>query len=113
MSVNRVILVGNVGAKPTVKMAEGSMVATFPLATTEPAQTTANGAVIPALTEWHRLVVWGPTAEFTDRYVDKGCRLYVEGRLRTRVWQDTNALKHSVTEILVEKLEILQRPARQ
>ena len=111
MSVNRVILVGNVGAKPTVKIVDGGMIATFSLATTEPAQTTSSGTVIPERTEWHRLVVWGQKAEITDRYIDKGCRLYVEGKLRTRTWQDNNALKHSVTEILVDKLEILQRPA--
>ena len=110
MSVNRVILVGNVGAKPTVKMVEGGMVATFSLATTEPPQTTSTGAVIPERTEWHRLVVWGQNAEFTDRYIDKGCRLYFEANLRTPTWQDPNSLKHSVTEILVDKLEILQRP---
>lgn len=109
MSVNRVILVGNVGRKPEIRMVDGHTFATISLATTDPAQTTADGNVIPERTEWHRLVLWGAAAEFAEKYVDKGTKLYVEGKLRTRVWQDRNALKHQVTEVVVDSFDILQR----
>lgn len=109
MSVNKVILVGNVGNAPDIRMVEGKTLATISLATTEPAQTTASGGVIPERTEWHSLVLWGRNAEIAEKYINKGSRLYVEGKLRTRFWQDNNAIKRQVTEILVETLDILKR----
>ena len=109
MSVNKVILVGNVGQNPEIRIIEGKTLATLSLATSEPQRTTADGAVIPERTEWHSLVFWGPNAEIVEKYVNKGSRLYVEGKLRTRVWQDRSAIKRQVTEILVDTLDILKR----
>ncbi len=104
MSVNRVILLGNVGGDPQIRYVDSKPVAEFNLATTEPP--TGNR---PELTEWHRIVMWGKHAEFAEKYIRKGTRLYIEGKLRTRMWEDRNALKHRVTEIYVDSFDLLGR----
>ena len=109
MSVNKVILVGNVGRKPEIRYVGQRPVATFPLATTERGQKTADGTEMPERTEWHNLVMWDRAAEIAERYIDKGTKLFVEGKLRTRVWQDANAIKHNITEIIVDNFDILSR----
>jgi len=107
--VNKVILVGNVGRNPEVSFVERRPVATFSLATTERAYRSANGAEIPERTEWHRIVMWDHDAEIAERYITKGTKLYVEGKLRTRQWQDNNAIQRTVTEIYVDFFDILHR----
>ncbi|MDE5648007.1 MAG: single-stranded DNA-binding protein [Muribaculaceae bacterium] len=109
MSVNKVILVGNVGRKPEIRYVGQRPVATFSLATTERGRKTADGTETPDRTEWHNLVMWDHAAEIAERYIDKGTKLFVEGKLRTRVWQDNNAIKHNITEILVDNFDILSR----
>lgn len=111
MSVNKVILVGNVGRKPEVRYIENRPIASFSLATNEPARRTADGREIPQRTEWHEIVMWDAAAETAERYIDRGTKLYVEGKLRTRQWQDRNAITRRVTEILVDSFDILSRPA--
>ena len=108
MSVNKVILVGNVGKNPELRMVEGKAVAPLSLATSERMPESGVEA-----TEWHNLVLWGENAELADRYITKGTKLYVEGKLRTRVWQDKNTIKHYVTEVIVDNLDILSRPVNQ
>lgn len=111
MSVNKVILVGNVGKDPEITyMAKDRPVASFSLATTEKAHRSASGAEIPERTEWHNIIMWGKNAEFAEKYIRKGTKLYVEGKIRTRVWEDRNAIKRNVTEIYVENFDILSRP---
>lgn len=110
MGVNKVILLGNAGADPTVRYIETRPVATFTLATTERAYTSATGAQIPERTEWHRIVMWDGAAETAEKYIRKGTRLYIEGKLRTRVWEDRNTIKRNVTEIIVDTFEILSPP---
>ena len=107
------ILVGNVGQDPEIRYVEQRPVATFSLATTERAYTTASGAQIPERTEWHRIVMWDRAAETAEKYIRKGVKLYIEGKLRTRVWEDRNTIKRNVTEILVDSFDILSRPAGQ
>lgn len=110
MSVNRVILVGNVGSKPEIRYVESRRpIATFSLATNEPARTLPNGRQLPEQTEWHRIVMWDKSAETAERYIDKGTKLYIEGKLHTRQWQDRNAIQRTVTEILVDRFDILSR----
>lgn len=109
MSVNKVILLGNVGQDPTIRYVETRTVATFSLATTERAYTTASGVQMPERTEWHNIVMWGKDAEIAEKYIRKGTKLYVEGKLRTRTWEDRNAIKRTVTEIFVENFDILSR----
>lgn len=110
MSVNKVILLGNVGQDPTVRYVGERQVAEFSLATSERGYTTKAGVQVPERTEWHRLVLWDSNAATAEKYIRKGTRLYVEGKLRTRTWEDRNTIKHTVTEIYVDQLEILSRP---
>ncbi len=105
MAVNKVILLGNVGRDPEIRYVDGKPVASFSLATTERGFTRADGTVVAEKTEWHNIVMWGKNAEFAEKYVRKGTKLYLEGKLRTRIWEDKNALKHKVTEIYVDTLD--------
>ena len=113
MSGNKVILIGNVGQDPEIRYIETRPVASFTLATTERAYTNAAGVQIPERTEWHRIVMWDRAAETAEKYIRKGTKLYIEGRLRTRVWEDRNTIKRSVTEIYVDNFDILSRPSAQ
>ena len=94
-------------------MAENKPIASFSLATTERAYTTAAGVNVPEKTEWHNIVMWGKNAEFADKYIRKGAKLYIEGKIRTRVWEDKNTIKHTVTEIYVDTFDFLGQPNRQ
>ena len=106
MSVNKVILIGNVGADPEMRYPEKDMaVACLSLATSDRQQ---NSSV--ELTEWHRLVIVGEPARFAERYIRKGTRLYVEGKLRYRTYEDKFKIRHKTAEILVQTFEILGRP---
>lgn len=108
--VNKVILVGNVGRNPEVQYVGDRPMAWFSLATTEQSYRTSEGAVIPERTEWHRIVMWGKDADTAERYITKGTKMYIEGKLRTRQWTDRNGIQHSVTEIYADSFDILQRP---
>lgn len=110
--MNKVILSGNVGRDPRMRMADGVPVAEFSLATSE-RRTRRNeqGQIVelPEITEWHNIVMWGRAAEFAEKYIRKGARLLVEGKIRTRTWEDHNAIKRSVTEIYVDTFELLPK----
>ncbi len=108
MSVNKVILIGNVGKDPEVRYLDtGIAVASFPLATTDRAYTLSNGTQVPERTEWHNLVLWRGLAETAEKYVHKGDKLYVEGKIRTRSYDDQSGAKRYVTEIFVDNMEML------
>ncbi len=107
--MNKVILSGFVGADPSIRYVESRPVAELSLATREPAYTTAAGVQIPERTDWHRLVLWDANAEFAEKYIRKGARLLVEGKLRTRTWEDRATQKHTVTEVYVSNLELLPK----
>ena len=108
MSVNRVILIGNVGQDPRVKYFDtGSAVATFPLATTDRGYTLQNGTQIPERTEWHNIVASNRLAEIVDKYVHKGDKLYLEGKIRTRSYSDQSGAMRYITEIYVDNMEML------
>ena len=108
MSVNRVILIGNVGQDPRVKYFDtGSAVATFPLATTDRGYTLQNGTQIPERTEWHNIVVWRGLADVVEKYVHKGDKLYLEGKIRTRSYSDQSGAMRYITEIYVDNMEML------
>ncbi|MCU4163354.1 single-stranded DNA-binding protein [Carboxylicivirga caseinilyticus] len=110
MSVNKVILVGNVGKDPEVRHFENDgAVANFPLATTERGYTTRNGQEIPDRTEWHNIVVWRGLAKVVESYVKKGTQIYIEGKLRTRSYDDKDGNKRYVTEIYADNLQLLGR----
>lgn len=105
--MNKVILLGNVGKDPQMRFVEKRPIASFPLATTEPARRAPNGAEIPERTEWHNIVMTDKFAEFAEKYIRKGRRILVEGTLRTRYWEDRNTIKHTITEIYVISFEML------
>ena len=110
MSINKVILIGNVGRDPEIRYtAPGQAVASFSLATTERGYTAANGTQVPDRTEWHSIVMWGKNAEIAERYIRNGSQLYIEGKLRTRTWEDKNQIKRQVTEIYVDTFDFLGR----
>lgn len=101
MSVNKVILLGNVGQPPKVTYYDGgNCVAQVSFATSEKGYTLQNGTQIPDRTEWHNLVFRNRLAEIVDQYVHKGDKLYVEGKIRTRSYDDQTGAKRYVTEIL-------------
>jgi len=112
MSVNKVILVGNVGKDPEVRYVDqNTPVANFTLATTERGYTTQSGTVVPERTEWHNIVVWRGLAKVVEGYVRKGTSLYIEGKIRSRNWTDQNGATRYITEIYVDELQLLgKRP---
>lgn len=110
MSVNKVILIGNVGKDPDIRYFDnGSAVVNFPLATTERGYTAANGTQIPDRTEWHNVVCWRGLAKVAEQFVKKGTQLFVEGKIRTRTYDDQNGIKRYVIEIYADNLELLGR----
>jgi single stranded DNA-binding protein (ssb) len=112
MSVNKVILLGNVGKDPEVKYLDRNVaVANFPLATTERGYKTANGTEVPERTEWHNIVLWRGLAETAEKYVKKGSQLYIEGKIRTRQWEDQNGNKRYTTEIYADVMQLLGKRA--
>lgn len=105
-SVNKVILIGNLGAKPELKyLPSGQGVCEMRLATTDRWQD-KNGQK-QERTEWHRVVVWGKTAENCAQYLDKGRSVYVEGRLQTRSWDDKDGNKRYSTEVVADRVQFL------
>ena len=105
--VNKVIIVGNLGADPDSKsMPSGNMVANFSVATTESWNDRDTGER-QEKTEWHRVVFFGKLAEIAEQYLDKGSQLYVEGKLQTRKWQDKEGNDRYTTEILGNEMNML------
>lgn len=108
MSLNKVQLIGNVGKDPEVRYLDsGVAVATFTLATTDRAYTLANGTQVPERTEWHNIVLWRGLAETAEKYVHKGDKLYIEGKIRSRSYDDQNGVKRYIVEIFGENMEML------
>jgi single-strand DNA-binding protein len=111
MSLNKAMLIGNVGRDPEVRYLDGqsgnAKVATFTLATTERYRD-RNGETREN-TEWHNIVAWRSTADVVERFVKKGTQLYIEGRIRTRSWDDQNGNKKYTTEIIADTLQLLGR----
>ncbi|MBK7182811.1 MAG: single-stranded DNA-binding protein [Bacteroidetes bacterium] len=106
--VNKVILVGNLGKDPEVRHLEGgAAVANFPLATTETYKD-KNGNRNEQ-TEWHNIVVWRGLAEVAEKYLKKGMTIYIEGKLRTRSWDDKEGHKRYTTEVVGETFTILSK----
>lgn len=104
--VNKVILIGNVGTDPEVRYLDGGVaVANLRLATTE-SYKNKNGEKVDQ-TEWHNIVLWRGLAEIVEKYVKKGMRLYIEGRIRTRSWEDQNGVKRYTTEIYADNMQML------
>lgn len=109
-TVNKVILIGNLGKDPEIRNLEnGSKVANFTLATSEVYLDKSNGEK-KVVTDWHDVVAWRGLAEITEKYLKKGYKVYVEGKLKKRVWQDKEGNNRYTTEIIVTEMTILSRP---
>ena len=106
--MNKVMLIGNVGQEPEVRYVDaGVAVAKLTLATTERGYTLQNGTQVPDRTDWHRIILWKRLAEVVEKYVHKGDKLYIEGRLRCSTYDDKNGIRHNLTEIWAENMEML------
>lgn len=103
--VNKVILIGNVGKDPEIKVLDnGVRVANFPLATTEIYKKDGNRF---EQTEWHNIVLWRGLAEVSEKIVRKGALVYIEGKLRSRTWEDKDKIKRYSVEIVADTLTVL------
>lgn len=109
-SVNKVILIGNVGADPEVRYLDrGVAIANFNLATTERGYVMQNGTQVPDVTEWHSIVLWRNLAEWAQQNLKKSMKVYVEGKLKTRAWEKDGQIRRK-TEVIAENVQILYRP---
>lgn len=110
--INKVVLIGNAGQDPEVRHLEsGIAVANFTLATNETYKD-KNGEKVTQ-TEWHRIVLWRGLAEVAEKYVKKGEQLYIEGRLRTRNWDDKDGNKRYTTEVYADIMKMLGKKSDQ
>lgn len=106
--MNKVMLIGNVGKEPDVRYYDRDQaVASLPLATTERGYTLQNGTQVPDRTEWHNLVFYRSLAKVVEKYVHKGDKLFVEGKIRTRSYTGQKGEKKYITEIYVDNMEML------
>ncbi len=106
--MNKVMLIGNVGQDPQVKyLDQGVCVAQVRIATTERGYTMQNGTQVPERTEWHNCIFWRKQAETVDKYVHKGDKLYVEGKIQSRDWTDRQGISRRSVDIIVENMEML------
>ena len=106
--INRVMLIGNLGKDPEIQYLEGNIaVAKFPLATTETFKD--KGGKLISQTEWHTVTLWRGLAELSQKFLRKGSLVYVEGRLRTRNWEDKDGNKKSATEVVGDNLIMLDK----
>ena len=104
--LNKVILIGNLGAEPELRYTNGgTAVATFSLATSERWKDAAGKT--QESTEWHRIVAWGKLAEICNQYLQKGSRIYLEGKLQTRKWQDREGTERFITEVVARDMKML------
>lgn len=108
-SLNKVMLIGNLGKDPELKTFEGgNMLARFPLATSETYTNKSNEKV--EQTEWHNVSLWGGLAEVADKYLKKGDKVFIEGRIKTRSWDDPKGEKKYFTEIHGDNMTMLGSP---
>ena len=111
-SVNKVILIGNLGADPELRYTSGGTpVATFNIATSE--QWTSKSGEKGERTEWHKIVAWGRLGEICGEYLHKGKQVYIEGRLQTRAWEDREGNKRYTTEIIALTMQMLGPSGRE
>ncbi len=109
-SVNKVILIGNLGKDPEVRHLEGgAAVANFPIATSEVYKDKAGNRV--EHTEWHNIVLWRGLAETAEKYLKKGNQVFIEGRIKTRTWEDKEGNKRYSTEIVADTMTLLGKPS--
>ena len=105
--VNKVILIGNLGKDPEVRYLEsGTAVANFPIATTESYKDRKSGER-KEVTDWHNIVMWRGLAEIAEKYLKKGNKVYIEGKLKTRSWEDKEGNTRYTTEVVADNMTML------
>ena len=105
--VNKVILVGNLGQKPEIRYTKDSKpIASFSIATSESWKDKITGDMVEK-TEWHNVTFFGRIAEVAEQYLDKGSKVFVEGKLQTDKWEDENGNKRSATKIIGNNMQML------
>ena len=106
--MNKIMLIGNVGKEPVIRYYDRDQaIATFSLATTERGYTLPNGTQVPDRTDWHNIVMYRGLAKIVEKYVHKGDKLYVEGRIHYRTYDDQKGIRHYVTEVYADNMELL------
>lgn len=103
--INKVILIGNLGKDPEIITFETAKKATFPLATTEYFKNKAGEKV--EQTEWHNIVCWRGLADIAEKILKKGTQIFIEGKLRTRSWEDKDGNKRYITEVVADNFSVL------
>lgn len=111
-SLNQATIIGYVGDVPKISNTQnGRKVASFAIATTEKGYTSKLGVQYPDRTEWHNIVLWGNLAEIAEKYLRKGSSVFIQGKMRTRSYDDKNGVKRYITEIEGETMQMLDRRA--
>lgn len=106
--LNKAQIIGNLGSDPRIAKAQnGSSIAGFTVATTERGYTTQSGVQIPDKTEWHNVVCFGKLAEVVAKYLHKGSKVYIEGKMRTRSYTGKDGIERKVMEINADNIEML------
>ena len=106
--VNKVILIGHLGNDPEIhNTQQGNMIVNFSIATDESYKDKNTGQIVPK-TEWHRVVMFNRLAEVAQKYLHKGSKIYIEGRLQTRKWQGQDGQDRYTTEIVASEMEMLE-----
>ena len=108
--VNKAILVGNLGKDPEMRYTpNGVAVCSFPMATSETYKDRNSGERITQ-TEWHNVVIWRGMAETAEKYLKKGSQVFIEGKIKTRSWEDQQGQKRYTTEVVADVMQLLDRP---
>ena len=108
--MNKAILVGNLGKDPEMRYTpNGVPVCSFPMATSETYKDRNSGERITQ-TEWHNIVIWRGMAETAEKFLKKGSQVYIEGKIKTRSWEDQQGQKRYTTEIVADVMQLLDRP---
>lgn len=109
-SLNQATIIGYVGDAPKIANTQnGRKVASFAVATTEKGYTSKSGVQYPDRTEWHNVVLWGNLAEITEKFLRKGSFVFIQGKMRTRSYDDKNGVKRYITEIEGDTMQMLDR----
>tara|TARA_Y100000385_G_scaffold279483_2_gene329214 strand:- start:1219 stop:1674 length:456 start_codon:yes stop_codon:yes gene_type:complete len=108
--VNKAILVGNLGKDPEMRYTpNGVAVCSFPMATSDTYKDRTTGEKITQ-TEWHNIVIWRGMAETAEKYLRKGSQVFIEGKIKTRSWEDQQGQKRYTTEVVADVMQLLDRP---
>ncbi len=108
-SVNKVILIGNLGKDPELRhLSNGTVVTTIPIATSESYKDKTSGE-FKEITDWHNVVLWRNLAEIAGKYLKKGSKVYIEGKLRNRTWEDQEGKTRYATEVVADQMTMLDR----